>query len=256
MKSLNHFFKKVWFGYKRISKKIHTTSLVVLSGTVVMAIVTLGVNGFATEQQVVYGINQEKEKELEELEVVQEDTSTSIEAEVEAEIQLKKTLEDQDKMEQVNQIKKEIVEEKSLRASNKNVENHLVESLSIRDYTAMVRIVEAEATDEDIKGKILVANVVMNRVASKGFPNSIYEVVHQKINGRAQFSPIDDGRYYTLEISATTVEAVEKALSGTDDAEGALFFVAKSLTSEKAGSWFDQHLKFVKKYGVHSFYKY
>ncbi len=142
-------------------------------------------------------------------------------------------------------------EEKILKMSPESAYN-----LSDEDYSAMLRIVEAEATSEDIKGKTLVANVVLNRVKDAGFPNSVYGVIHEKIDGKSQFSPLDDGRYYTVNISESTVTAVNSALAGTDYSKGALFFVAKSLTTEKSYSWFDNNLNFLFKYGVHSFYKY
>ncbi len=140
--------------------------------------------------------------------------------------------------------------------TSENIENTEPALLSAADYTALIRIVEAEATDEDLKGKILVANVVLNRVEVDGFPDTIYDVVTQKLNGRAQFSPIDDGRYYTVSITSSTEQAVEEALKGIDYSDGALFFVAKSLASKNASSWFDRNLEFVLNHGVHSFYKY
>lgn len=124
--------------------------------------------------------------------------------------------------------------------------------LSDADYESMLRIVEAEATSEDIIGKILVANVVLNRVRVSRFPNTVYDVVHQK----GQFSPLSDGRYYSVPITNSTVEAVNRALAGEDYSGGALFFVAKGLASSKAVSWFDENLTQVYKYGVHTFYKY
>ena len=41
----------------------------------------------------------------------------------------------------------------------------------------MLRIVEAEAGTEDIKGRVLVANVIMNRVQNEEFPDNVTEVV-------------------------------------------------------------------------------
>ena len=45
----------------------------------------------------------------------------------------------------------------------------------------LLRIVEAEAGICDYQGKLLVANVVINRVESGSFPNTVTEVVYQKI---------------------------------------------------------------------------
>lgn len=120
------------------------------------------------------------------------------------------------------------------------------------DYESLLRIVEAEATDEDIVGKILVANVVLNRVRISRFPGTVYEVVHQP----GQFSPLDDGRYFTVPITSSTVEAVNRALAGEDYSNGALFFVAKGLASTSAVAWFDENLTEVYKHGVHTFYSY
>jgi len=128
--------------------------------------------------------------------------------------------------------------------------------LSEEDMKALIRIVEAEATDEDIIGKILIANVIFNRVRSSQFPNSVTEVVFQKLGDKAQFSPIDDGRYYSVSISKTTKEAVDRALKGEDYSKGALFFAARRLASSNAMSWFDTSLTKVLQHGSHEFYKY
>lgn len=128
--------------------------------------------------------------------------------------------------------------------------------LSDEDMKALIRIVEAEATDEDIIGKILIANVIFNRVRSSQFPNTVTEVVFQKIGDKAQFSPIDDGRYYSVPISRTTEKAVDRALKGEDYSKGALFFAARRLASSNAMSWFDAKLTKVLKHGSHEFYKY
>ncbi len=146
-------------------------------------------------------------------------------------------------------------DEKVLKSSGNLADGELT-VINDNDYTSLLRIVEAEATEEDFLGRRLVANVVLNRVKSDGFPDTIHAVIHQKFNGKSQFSPLDDGRYYKLKISDLTKKAVDSALAGGDTSDGALFFVAKSLTTKKAYSWFDESLDFLFKHGVHSFYKY
>lgn len=49
--------------------------------------------------------------------------------------------------------------------------------LKIKEYNVLLRIVEAEAGGEDITGKMLVANVIMNRVQNGRFPDTVTEVV-------------------------------------------------------------------------------
>ena len=122
------------------------------------------------------------------------------------------------------------------------------------DKEVLLRIVEAEATCEDIKGRMLVANVILNRVVSKKFPNSIAEVVFQNNGVTYQFAPIKDGRYWTVEVSDETREAVERVLAGEDYSQGALFFAARSMANKKAMNWFDSSLKFLFRHGVHEFF--
>ena len=68
-------------------------------------------------------------------------------------------------------------------------------SLEDQEYQVLLKIVEAEAGCEDTEGRMLVANVVMNRVRNGYFPNTVTEVVYQRQDGTAQFSPVSDGRY-------------------------------------------------------------
>ncbi len=122
------------------------------------------------------------------------------------------------------------------------------------DKEVLLRIVEAEATCEDLKGRMLVANVILNRVVSKKFPNSIAEVVFQNNGVTYQFAPIKDGRYWTVEVSEETIEAVERVLAGEDYSQGALYFAARKMANKKAMSWFDTSLKYLFRHGVHEFF--
>lgn len=128
--------------------------------------------------------------------------------------------------------------------------------MSDEDYDTLLRIVEAEAGSEDIKGRVLVANVIMNRVKSEDFPNTVTEVVWDNSDGVPQFSPTYDGRINEVAVSDETREAVKQALKGTDYSEGALFFIQKSAAEEHNVKWFEKDLKSLFKYGVHEFYTY
>ena len=99
--------------------------------------------------------------------------------------------------------------------------------LSDKDYDALLRIVEAEAGGEDQNGKLLVANVVLNRVNSEVFPDTVWDVVMQREQGIAQFSPTVDGRFQNVHVSDDTIAAVERALYGEDISQGALYFCAR-----------------------------
>ena len=116
------------------------------------------------------------------------------------------------------------------------------------------KIVEAEATDQDVYGRMLVANVVINRVHSKYFKNTVKGVVFEKIGGYEQFAPIRDGRYFTVPITEKTREAVRRVLAGEDYSDGALYFFQRDITTDKKAAWFDNNLKYLFKYGCHEFY--
>ena len=124
------------------------------------------------------------------------------------------------------------------------------------DYDTLLHIVEAEAGTEDVKGRVLVANVIMNRVNHEEFPDTVTEVVWQNTNGVPQFSPTYDGRIHEVTVSEETKEAVRQALNGTDYSQGALFFIQKSEAEAHNVSWFEKDLKRLFKYGVHEFYTY
>lgn len=128
--------------------------------------------------------------------------------------------------------------------------------MAAEDYYSLLQVVEAEATGGDLKSKILIANVVLNRVADSRFPDSIYGVIWDKSGGTAQFSPTQDGRIYTVAITEETYEAVDRALDGEDYSEGALFFMARSGAEAHNQEWFDGTLQRLFEYGGHEYYKF
>lgn len=122
------------------------------------------------------------------------------------------------------------------------------------DKEVLLRIVEAEATAEDVKGRMLVANVILNRVLSSKFPDNITDVVFQNNGKTYQFSPIKDGRYWSVTVSEKTREAVKRVLNGEDYSQGALYFAARELANPNNMSWFDRELTRLFRYGVHEFF--
>ncbi len=122
------------------------------------------------------------------------------------------------------------------------------------EYEILLRIVEAEAGGEDVDGKLLVANVILNRVESPSFPDTIEGVVFQRENGVSQFSPISDGRYYTVCISDETVEAVNRAINGEDISQGALYFACRRSADPDRMRWFDENLTLLFSHGGHEFF--
>lgn len=127
--------------------------------------------------------------------------------------------------------------------------------LNDKDYRNLIQIVEAEAGGEDIKGRILVANVILNRVKSKFFPDNVTDVIYQRKGKHVQFSPVGDGRIKTVTPQKSTKEAVQRALAGEDYARGALYFSAREAADPNSMQWFDRSLTWLFRHGHHEFYK-
>jgi len=123
-----------------------------------------------------------------------------------------------------------------------------------QDIDALMRLVEAEAGGEDATGKLLVANVVLNRVRDVRFPDTIYEVIYQRNSKVTQFSPVASGRIDTVTVSDETREVVRRALRGEDVSKGALYFMARSAAEPESVCWFDKQLTLLFSYGGHDFF--
>jgi N-acetylmuramoyl-L-alanine amidase len=117
---------------------------------------------------------------------------------------------------------------------------------SASDRYLLAKIAMAEAESEDVKNKALVIRVVLNRVESKYFPDSIEGVIFES----GQFSPISDGRWDKVEPDDSCYEALALVESGWDKSQGALFF---ELTTSSA-TWHSTHLKLLFSYRKTSFY--
>lgn len=139
--------------------------------------------------------------------------------------------------------------------SYETLEQSFCIDVSDQDIDTLMRIVEAEAGGEDRKGKLLVANVVINRVKNKRFPDTVTDVVYQREQNVTQFSPVSNGTINKVKISEETTEVVYSALRGEDISQGALFFMARKYATSENAQWFDNHLTFLFSYGGHDFYK-
>jgi len=83
----------------------------------------------------------------------------------------------------------------------------------------LTRIISGEARGEPLEGQIAVGAVVLNRVLSDDFPDTIEEVIFAE----GQFIAIDDG-YYDMQPSEKSYRAAIKALEGEDPSNGAYYF--------------------------------
>lgn len=111
------------------------------------------------------------------------------------------------------------------------------------------RIIFAEAGSEPFSGQIAVGNVVLNRVASDEFPNSIYEVIFDREYG-VQFTPVANGTVYNTP-STQSIIAAKLCFDGADTANGSLYFLDPVLAVNK---WVVNNRRYCKTIGTHDFY--
>lgn len=90
---------------------------------------------------------------------------------------------------------------------------------SSSDLNLLARVVHGEARGEPYKGKVAVAAVVLNRVESSSFPNTIAGVVYQS----GAFSAVSDGQI-NLTPDSESIRAAQDALNGWDPTGGCLYY--------------------------------
>lgn len=264
-----------WLKRTKISKKSRREQAVFVVGTVAVAAVAFAFHGVRAQgRNQVYALEGDmvRESTEEETEISEEQIVYGLESVIQG------VLLSQDTETQINKIGTsfELVLV-GQRAETREIQAHLdfivpdteeIEEIRNRsivysesqlimsdeDYANLLKIVEAEAGGEDLKGKILVANVIFNRIKSPDFPSNVTDVVWERSGGSTQFSPVADGRIYTVTVSKETKEAVNRAIDGEDYSDGALYFMEERYADEENVKWFKDELKFLFRHGVHDFY--
>lgn len=111
------------------------------------------------------------------------------------------------------------------------------------------QIINAEAKFEPLAGQIGVGNVVMNRLRSPDFPDTIFEVIYDTEH-TVQFEPISTGGIFQEPTEQATIAAY-LCLEGYSTVGGSLYFV----NPDYGSGWFDSSLELVETIGHHNFYK-
>lgn len=116
------------------------------------------------------------------------------------------------------------------------------------DSYLLAKIAMAEAEGEDTEGKACVIMVVLNRMLSDEFPNTIEGVIFQD----NQFSPVSNGRFDSVEPNDDCWSALDMVqIDKWDKSQGALYF--ESCQSED--NWHSRNLEYLFTHGKHRFYK-
>ena len=96
------------------------------------------------------------------------------------------------------------------------------------DLNLLAHLVYAEARGESYRGQVAVASVVLNRVKSSSFPNSVAGVIYQK----GAFSVVSDGQI-NLSPNQTAINAAQDAINGWDPSYGAIYYFNPNTATNK-----------------------
>lgn len=114
------------------------------------------------------------------------------------------------------------------------------------DAALIAKLVEIEAGHEPYEGKLAVANVILNRVHSGRFPDTVSGVIYAP----GQFPPAREGMLKTESASSDSLRAAQAALSGENNVPGAVYFFNPKLEPGKV-----KLVTVVKQIGHHMFAK-
>lgn len=115
----------------------------------------------------------------------------------------------------------EIMESKAKAASNSN---------STSDVQLLARAINGEARGEPYEGQVAVGAVILNRVKSSKFPNTIAGVIYEP----GAFTAVSDGQInVAISESSTVVKAARDALNGWDPSGGALYYFNPATATNK-----------------------
>lgn len=277
MLTLHSFLRSVVLFVKsltvKVTKQMYRSSSVVMAGMMVVAIIAFSANGFggggrnalaapmAEESDAIDMAEEENEGSglVTEAKVQFGHLNTDSEGQHLAGALLEADVREKQRKQaaaqtQIETLQKQILKERQEEEARKKAEEERRAARRIKytdeDYQVLLRIVQAEAGICDPKGKILVADVIINRVLSGKFPDSVKAVVYQP----SQFQPVSNGTINTVKVTAETIECVDRALAGEDYSNGALYFMNRR-ASGSAASWFDRRLTYLFAHDGHEFFR-
>jgi len=100
------------------------------------------------------------------------------------------------------------------------------------DIMLLARAIYAESRGESFTGQVAVGAVILNRLESREFPNTLREIIMQKRSGTYQFTPVQDGSI-SLDPDDTAICAAIQAMAGLDPTNGALYFYNPDTASDQ-----------------------
>lgn len=113
----------------------------------------------------------------------------------------------------------------------------------------MSRIINAESAGESFEGQVAVGDVILNRVRSKLFPNTVYDVIFDR-KYSVQFEPVLNGSIYK-EPSSKSIAAAKISMTSPSTVGNSLYFFNPTIASS---SWISKNREFYRRIGNHNFY--
>ncbi|MGX6445080.1 cell wall hydrolase [Neobacillus sp. K501] len=104
-------------------------------------------------------------------------------------------------------------------------------SISDEEKDLFARLVEAEAKGESYEGKVAVATVVLNRVESPHFPNTITGVINEVVGDAFAFSPVQNGEIKNP-ASDEAIRAVEESLTRQERLNDCIYFYNPDIATD------------------------
>lgn len=132
---------------------------------------------------------------------------------------------------------------KEVQTSSKNV----IYTYTADELEMLAKIIHAEAKGEVYNGKVAVGAVIINRLQSGSFSNTLQGV----ITAEKQFEPVANGTFAKAQPTAEDYEAAIESFNGVDPTGGATFFYAPSIVR----SDFHESLKYTTTIGNHRFFR-
>lgn len=163
-----------------------------------------------------------------ETEIADTDAEIARQKAYEEELETQKAKEDAARQEEIKRQEEELINSQQPAASDNNANPDGTSTgdnttgsdasgggtVNASDVAMLAALIQCEAGGESYEGKLAVGSVVMNRVDSSYFPDTVVGVIYQS----GQFSPVASGRFAVVLSSgadASCVQAATEVLAGT-----------------------------------------
>lgn len=117
-----------------------------------------------------------------------------------------------------------------LNITGKNNNSYAAKTSNTSDVQLMARAINGEARGEPYEGQVAVGAVILNRVKSSKFPNTLSGVIYEK----GAFTAVSDGQInVAIQENSTVFKAARDAMNGWDPTGGAIYYFNPNTATNK-----------------------